>query len=107
MKGDLEQAHVLSWFKAALVEARAGRRTYADIGFHLGKHLDDFGIDEQDVLDLESDELDLPTATLRRLFATEEHPEAGLVDCIPEHGRRDVLKGMMCEVSGYGWENFD
>ena len=100
----LEEARLPSWLKYALMEASTGRRTYADVGFHLGKHCQAFGIDAQEILDVEDDGLDQPSAILRRLFASEDHPKADLVDYIPRRRRRDVLKGMLCEVGGYGWE---
>jgi hypothetical protein len=93
-------AHVPTWFKASLVEAAAGRRTYADIGHHLAKHLDDFFDDGVALLrpgDLTDADFVHPTRALRRLFASERHPEAGLVDLIPRQRRRAVLAGMACE----------
>ncbi len=96
----LEEARLPSWLKYALMDASTGRRTYADVGFHLGKHCQAFGIDPQDILDVEDDGLDQPSATLRRLFANEDHPKGDLVDYIPRRQRRDVLMGMLCEVGG-------
>jgi len=53
---------------------------------------------------VEDDGLDQPSATLRRLFANEDHPKGDLVDYIPRRQRRDVLMGMLCEVGDYGWD---
>ena len=93
-------AHVPTWCKAALVEAATGRRTYAAIGHHLAKHLDDFfddGIAPLRAGDLADADFAHPTRTLRRLFTSDLHPEADLVDLIPRQRRRAVLAGMACE----------
>ena len=93
-------AHLPSWLKAALADARLGRRTYADVGHHLAKHHEDF-FDEDGppvrLADLSAEDFEHPTRTLRRLFASEEHPQADLVDLIPMKRRRAVLEGMACE----------
>lgn len=98
----LMEAPIPSWLKYALLEAKAGKRTYLDVGYHLGKHVGDFDVDEQAVLDEVDDEsFARPTAALRRIFANEGHPRGELVDWVPRRRRRDVLKGMLCQVGGY------
>ena len=96
----LMDAHVPTWCKAALTEAAVGRRTYGEFGHHLAKHLDDFfddGIAPLRAGDLADADFAHPTRTLRRLFTSDLHPEADLVDLIPRQRRRAVLAGMACE----------
>ena len=96
----LMDAHVPNWCKAALTEAAVGRRTYGEFGHHLAKHLDDFfddGIAPLRAGDLADADFAHPTRTLRRLFTSDLHPEADLVDLIPRQRRRAVLAGMACE----------
>ncbi len=100
----LEDAHLPSWFKAALVEAARRRRSYNDVGHHLAKHLDDFFPEEDPEIrpeDVTDADMRHPTRTLRRIFASTEHPKADLVDAIPKKRRLAVLEGMLCE-DGFG-----
>jgi len=97
------EAHLPTWLKAAIREASHRRRSFTDVGHHLGKHLDQFAADEQAVLAANTqDGLGRPTAALRRIFASEAHPKADLVDYIPLKRRLQVLEGMICEIGG--WE---
>lgn len=101
VRRDPLQAHLPTWLKMAFLEASARRRTYTDVGHHLGKHIEDFESDEERVLDENTDAaLGRPTAALRRIFASERHSKADLVDVIPPKRRRQVLEGMLCEVGG-------
>jgi hypothetical protein len=92
------------WLEAALAEASMRRRTYANVGHHLGKHFEDFFNEdespEMEILDVEEEDVAHPTRTLRRLFTSEGHPDGALVDAIPPRRRRAVLEGMRCEAGG-------
>jgi hypothetical protein len=94
-------AHLPTWFKIQLAEASRAKRSYLDVGFHLGHyHPDQFDLDEAELAAVTEADLMHPTATLRRLFASEEHPEAGLVDYIPTKRRGAVLRGLVYAARG-------
>ncbi len=102
----LAEAHLPTFFKASLREAASGHRSYNEVGWHLGHyHPDTFDLDEERVLRVTNAELDHPSAALRRLFATPEHPKAGLVDYIPVKRRGAFLRGLVCGVAGHELED--
>ena len=88
-----------TFFKIQLAEAAQGKRSYLAVGRHLGYHHPEiFDLDESAVAAVTEKEIARPTATLRRLFASDEHPEAGLVDYIPAKRRADFLRGLVYGV---------
>ena len=100
---NLTEAHLPTFFKILLQDAARGKHTYADVGWHLGTHHPGlFDVDEEEVLNVTNADVEKPTATLRRLFATEEHPHAGMVDYIPARRRGSFLRGLVCATAGYG-----
>jgi len=97
----LQEAHLPTFFKIMLAEAARGKLSYADVGWHIGQyHLDTFELDEEAVLNVDEADLDRPTETLRRLFRSEQHPEAGLVDYIPQARRRAFLDRLVMGAQG-------
>jgi transcriptional regulator with XRE-family HTH domain len=100
----LQEAHLPTFFKIQLRgAARGGDKSYAEVGWHLGKyHLGTFDLDEDTVLNVSTEEIERKaTATLRHLFASERHPEAGLVDYIPARRRRAFLRGLVYGAAGH------
>ena len=100
----IDTAHLPTFLKLKLRDAaRGGATSYAEVGWHVGHyHLDTFDLDEDAVLNVTDDEIEQhPTATLRRLFASEEHPEAGLVDYIPAKRRPTFLRGLVYGAGGH------
>jgi len=93
----LMMAQLPTFLKAQLVDAAAGKLTYAEVGWHLGYHnLELFDVDGEEVMKVSGQDIDKrPTATLRRLFANEKHPKGEFVDCIPAKHRRDFLRGLI------------
>jgi transcriptional regulator with XRE-family HTH domain len=92
-----------TFLKIHLAEAAQGKRSYLDVGYHLGyHHPDTFDLNDGAVSAVTEEDLARPTATLRRLFASDEHPEAGLVDYIPAKRRADFLRGLI-----YGIQHLD
>jgi hypothetical protein len=76
-----------TWFKIQLAEVAAGTRSYFGVGWHLGyHHPDTFDLDEG--TEFRDEDFKQPTRMLRRLFASEEHPKADLVDYIPSKAGR-------------------
>jgi hypothetical protein len=68
-----------------------------DVGWHLAfHHLDDFEADRDNLPDFDDEEaLANPTETLRRIFASEDHPRGELTDWIPIRRRREFLRGLL------------
>jgi hypothetical protein len=90
------------FFRLHLRDAARGRTSYAELGWHLGRyHLDTFEVDESQALNISNWDFEHPTRALRRLFASEQHPEAGIVDCIPPRRRAAFLRGLVCGAAGY------
>lgn len=99
-------AHIPSFLRYGLLEARASQRTYKDLGWHVGKGLDRFE-DERDhthiddrVHALTVADLNRPSAALRRIFRSTRHPKADLVDLIPLACRRAFLAGLYEGATG-------
>jgi hypothetical protein len=67
------------------MEAATEKGSYAMVGYRLGKKRHVFDLEEDAILNVRNDDFARPTAALRKLFAPEERPEAGFVDCIPAH----------------------
>ena len=98
---NLTEAHLPTFFKILLQDAAQEKHSYEYVGWHLGTyHRGLFVADEEEVLNVTNADLETPTATLRRLFASEEHPDAGVVDYIPAEHRESFLQGLVCGVEG-------
>ncbi len=94
-------AHLPTFFKIQLAEASKGKRSYLEVGWHLGHyHPEIFELEEKGLADVTDEEFSHPTDTLRRLFASDEQPEAGLVDYIPAKRRGDFLRGLVYGARG-------
>jgi hypothetical protein len=95
-----------TWFKIQLAEAAAGTRSYFGVGWHLGyHHPDTFDLDEG--TEVRDEDFKQPTRMLRRLFASEEHPKADLVDYIPSKRRADFLRGLSYGLSHCDWAEIE
>jgi hypothetical protein len=100
MQQELMEAHIPTWLKIQLADARTGGRapghSYVDAGYHLGRyHIDDF-CEDPDLLDPDVNEAETqPTRVLRRIFRSEEHPRGELTDFVPPKHRRDFLIGLL------------
>jgi hypothetical protein len=97
-----------TFFKALLAEAALGTRSYRYVGWHVGYfHGELFGDDvpdrAQDV-DLHT-ALQHPTAPLQAIFASDEHPEAGLVYYIPTARHGDFLAGFVDGTAAVPWDD--
>ena len=105
-KRTLADAHLPSWFKAALREAARGKRSYLEVAWHLAfHHPDTFGLDRPDLPTIIDRDFRRPTAALRRLFASERHPAADLVDHIPVRRRHAFLRGVDYGLRGRAWSD--
>jgi hypothetical protein len=100
MQQELTEAHIPTWLKMRLGEAREGGgaegHSYLDAGYHLGRyHIDDF-CEDHDLLNPSVDEVQSqPTRVLRRIFRSEDHPRGELTDFVPLKHRRDFLVGVL------------
>ncbi len=94
----LQKAHIPTWLRIQLLQAarHAEGLTYKSVGWHLGyHHAEDFDLDLEAAKAVTDDEIEhAPTAALRKLFRSERHPRADLVDLIPTKRRSDFLYGL-------------
>jgi hypothetical protein len=106
----LVEPHLPTFFKILLGETRTGKHSYEWLGHHLGAHHPDLLVDMERFTDdewgkLTSDDAEQhPTATLRRIFANERHPDGGFVNYIPIRKRKAFLRGFL---QGEAGEAFD
>lgn len=103
-KAAVEQAPIPTWLRMKLLRLQEGDRSedrsYLDVGYHLGRyHLDSFVADESVLIDVHDVEvMSQPSQVLRRIFASDDHPDAEFVDLIPLNKRRSFLLGLLAGV---------
>ena len=108
MRKQLMKAPLPTWLKVKLLKLSGGRRdeekTYAEVGWTLGyHHLESFGVDSDNVPKFDHGAFKKASATLRAIFANEEHPHGDLIDFIPVKRRRQFLRGLLWGAGGRDW----